>query len=135
MSLKARDGSGWERFPSYAAGVAAGVARLLDPAGPYAATRTLEELFAVYAPASDGNDPAAYARFAAEYVGWYRVLEGEARNGTAAGGIDWSPLPYPAMVDLVVAKPGKGAGFDRCAPRGPRIVGFCDHITAGEGSP
>jgi len=43
------------------------------------------------------------------------------------------PVPFPPLVDLVVAKPTSGdAGFDRCEPRGPRIVGVCDHITAGE---
>ncbi len=129
LSLKARDGSGgWARFPAYAAGIGAGVERLLDPGGPYAATRTLPELFAVWAPASDGNDPAEYARFVERYAERYRALE-------RRGALRWDPVPYPPMVDLVVAKPWEGAGFDRCAPRGGRIVGVCDHITAGEGSP
>jgi len=128
MSLKAGDGSGrWARFGSYAEGIAAGVARLLDPAGPYAATRTLPELFAVYAPASDGNDPGEYARFVERYVARYRALE-------RPGAVRWDPVPYPPMVDLVVPKPWEGAGFDRCPFRGDRIVGVCDHITAGEGS-
>lgn len=46
----------------------------------------------------------------------------------------WRPYPYPTMVDVHVVKPGEGAGFDRVAPRGPRIVGSCNHITDGEAS-
>lgn len=46
----------------------------------------------------------------------------------------WRPYPLPPMVDVHVVKPGEGAGFDRVAPRGPRIVGSCNHITDGRGS-
>ncbi len=43
----------------------------------------------------------------------------------------WRPYPYPTMVDLVVQKPGEGAGFNRCAFRRPNIRGFATHITDG----
>lgn len=62
----------------------------------------------------------------------------------AAAGIDggatpapvdpWRPYPYPKMVDVLVPKPGEGAGFDRVAFRRPRIVGSCNHITDGDAS-
>ena len=35
------------------------------------------------------------------------------------------------MRRAIVEKPGEGAGFDRCPPRGGRIAGFCTHITDG----
>lgn len=128
MSLKHADGSGrWAAFASYADGVRDGVRRLRDPEGPYAATTTLAELAAVYAPASDGNDPAAVARFWERYIRRYRGME-------EAGALDWTPVPYPPLVDLVVAKPYDGAGFDRVPFRGDRIIGVCDHITDGDGS-
>ena len=126
MSLKARDG-GWDRFPSYAAGIAAGITRLRDPAGPYAASVTLLDLARVYAPATDGNDPLAIARFWERYIARYAGME-------PVAGLNWAPVPYPPLVDLVVSKPYDGAGFDRVAFRGDRIIGVCDHITAGEGS-
>ena len=44
------------------------------------------------------------------------------------------PHPWPPMVDLIVAKPYEGAGFDRCRPRAGRIQGLCTHITDGTGS-
>lgn len=128
MSLKRRDGSGrWAAFPTYAAGITEGARRLADPGGPYAGTTTLVELANVYAPATDGNDPAAIARFWERYIQRYRGME-------EAGSLDWTPAPYPALVDLVVPKPYDGAGFDRVRYRGDRIIGVCDHITAGEGS-
>jgi hypothetical protein len=128
MSLKHRNGSGrWAEFATYTDGVREGVRRLRDPAGPYATTTTLIELAQVYAPAWDGNDPAAVARFWERYIQRYRGME-------EAGSLDWTPVPYPAMVDLVVPKPYEGAGFDRVPFRGERIIGVCDHITAGEGS-
>jgi hypothetical protein len=128
MSLKRSDGSGrWAEFPTYAAGVREGVRRLRDPEGPYAATETLVELAQVYAPAGDGNDPAAVARFWERYIQRYRGLE-------EAGALDWTPAPYPPMVDLVVSKPYDGAGFDRVRFRGDRIIGVCDHITDGDAS-
>lgn len=44
----------------------------------------------------------------------------------------WRPYPYPEMrKDCHVEKPGERAGFDRVSPRGPRIVGSCNHITDG----
>lgn len=128
MSLKREDGSGrWAEYASYTDGVRDGVRRLRATTGPYAATTTLDDLARVYAPASDGNDPGEVARFWERYILRYRGLEGPA-------GLDWTPVPYPPMVDLVVPKPYEGAGFDRVRPRRERIVGVCDHITAGEGS-
>lgn len=44
----------------------------------------------------------------------------------------WRPYPYPPMrKDAHVRKAFDGAGFDRVAHRGPRIVGSCNHITDG----
>lgn len=42
--------------------------------------------------------------------------------------------PFPPMAMKIVQKPGERAGFDRVPFRGPRIVGICDHITAGNGT-
>lgn len=52
-------------------------------------------------------------------------------DGTTPAVDPWRPYPYPKMVDLLVTKPGDGAGFDRVAFRRPRIRGFCTHITDG----
>lgn len=55
-------------------------------------------------------------------------------SAAAAGRDRWRPLPYPALVDLIVAKSRDGAGFDRVAARGPLTVGSCNHITEGDAS-
>lgn len=44
----------------------------------------------------------------------------------------WRPMAYPRMRDAIVDKAYDGAGFNRVAFRGDRIVGICDHITDGD---
>lgn len=58
----------------------------------------------------------------------------EVMEKPASGGDPWRPYPYPPLVNVHVVKPGERAGFDRVRPRGPRIVGICNHITDGRGS-
>ena len=52
--------NGWAVYATYIQAAEAWARRVLDPAGPYRATGTIAELIRVYAPASDGNDEAAY---------------------------------------------------------------------------
>lgn len=60
-AMKLSNGS-WARYRTYEEAAGAWTARLLSPTGPYANTKTMAELIAVYAPASDNNDEAAYVR-------------------------------------------------------------------------
>lgn len=119
----------WRRYPSYAAAAADWGSYILGPV--YQDLKTIAELIGRYAPWSDGNNPDNYGRRAAELIQALPLLEEE----SSVSDLDpWRPYPYPKMVDLLVTKPGEGAGFDRVAPRRDKIRGFCTHITDGVGS-
>lgn len=69
-------------YPSWAEGLAEWKRRLTDPSyknGVYAKTKTIEELVAVYAPATDprNNPPAYVAKVKAMLAGWGIYLEEE----------------------------------------------------------
>lgn len=42
--------------------------------------------------------------------------------------------PKPPIIEMICEKPYEGAGFTRVSPRKGRLVGVCNHITAGRGS-
>jgi hypothetical protein len=88
---------------------------------------SLAEMLRRYSPPNE-NDTEALIRGAVERINRWRAEGGEA----AAGGINWAPLAYPPMRLAIVSKPAEGAGFYRVAPRWPRIVGCCNHITDGD---
>lgn len=88
---------------------------------------SLAEMLGRYSPPHE-NDTEALIRGAVERINRWRAASGEARTG----GINWAPLPYPSMRLAIVSKPAEGAGFYRVAPRGPRIIGCCNHITDGD---
>ena len=103
----------------------------------------LEQAFlSVYFPGDDNNG-TTQAAYLDKVRGLVRTMAADAAGATPVPTTPvpvpeptprpdpWRPYPWPAMVDLVVAKPGERAGFDRCAPRGGRIEGFCTHITDG----
>jgi hypothetical protein len=120
----------WARYASYADAAEDWAQRVLGPT--YANATSIAEFIAIYAPAFDGHDPEAYARMAATEIDALPrqvVLEPLPDDSDP-----WRPLPYPDMVNVHVVKPGERAGFDRVAPRGPRVVGICNHITDGRGS-
>jgi len=116
----------WRRYPSYAAAAADWGPYILGPT--YRDLTTIAQLIARYAPWSDGNNPDAYGRQAAELINQLPLLDEEEPVPDA---INWEPIPWPTMRRAVVTKPYDGAGFYRVSPRGPRIVGSCNHITEG----
>jgi hypothetical protein len=65
-----------------------------------------------------------------------RAMPGMEDPDVAMTGYNFDPalVPFPAMDMMIVAKPGERAGFDRVPSRKNRIVGVCDHITAGNGT-
>lgn len=84
----------WARFTSYEEAAQSFASRLTSLNGPYAMTDTLAELVHVYAPASDGNDEAAYvAAIAREIDALPRLSSG----GTMAA----NPFPTPVVYDLM----------------------------------
>lgn len=85
---------------------------------------SLAGMYFKYSP-PDENDTDGLIRQAVERINRWR-------EGASSGGINWSPLPYPAMLDMIVPKPGENAGFTRTSFRGPRTVGSCNHITDGD---
>lgn len=136
--LGLRDRSGqtlaFEDFSSAAACVKELVRRWTDPAykqGVYGPQNlSIEGMIAKYSPPHE-NDTEALIRACVDNINAWRAAEGD----TGGDDVNWSPLPYPEMTDLIVEKPAyDGAGFYRVPARGPRIVGVCDHITDGEGS-
>jgi len=88
LNLRPRGGDGYQRFASYAEGIAEWRARLLDPGYAYTGTTDILSLVSVFAPASDSNDPAAYAA---------HVL-----SRLAAWGVQESPMPTKPTI-LVIA--------------------------------
>lgn len=87
-----------------------------------------DALVTTYFPGGDVNGTTQ-----AGYVNHVRSLMATMTGGTTPAD-PWRSYPYPPMVDVLVKKPYDGAGFDRVVPRGPRIVGSCNHITDGRGS-
>lgn len=133
-----KSGGTWAKYPNYAQAARDWSARILGPT--YEDATSLADFIAIYAPSSDGNDPNAYATMAANEINALPqqvIIEPDPDPvpDPGDGPVDpWRPMPFPPMVKLICAKPYDGAGFDRVRPRGPRIVGSCNHITDGRGS-
>lgn len=71
LNLRPRGGTGYLKFASYTDCIKEWVSRITDPNYAYAGTITVQDLVAVYAPASDSNDPEAYAaNILARFVRW-----------------------------------------------------------------
>jgi hypothetical protein len=140
-AVKNSDGS-WAKYPDYAAAASAWADRILGPV--YADLTTVADFIGRYAPWSDGNNPINYGRKVAAQVNALprQVIITPTPHPdptpTPTPGPTpadpWRPYPFPPMERLICEKPYDGAGFDRVVPRGPRIVGSCNHITDGRGS-
>lgn len=129
LNLRPRGGSGYLKFASYTDCIKEWVSRITDPAYAYADTVTVLDLVRVYAPATDSNNPEAYAaNVLARFDRWGIVP----KETTMSDTIVFGNVPDPGIVQMICAKPYDGAGFTRVAPRKP--VGVCEHITAGRGS-
>jgi hypothetical protein len=120
------------RFDSPLACVREAMQRWTDPAykeGVYLPRElSIRDFYHRYSPPAE-NDTEALIRALLERLNAWRAEGGATRDA-----ISWAPMPYPPLVELIVSKPYDGAGFYRVAPRRPRIVGSCNHITDGEGS-
>jgi len=83
----------WWRFGTFAEAARTWAQRLTDPAGPYAGTRTIEELINVYAPAwaDGGNDVGAYVATVC------REIDRLPRTG---GAVSANPFREPAIYEL-----------------------------------
>lgn len=126
-AVKSPDGD-WRRFGSYTEAARQWGPYVLGPT--YQDLTSIAEFIAFYAPWSDGNNPDAYGRQLAAEINGLPLAGLE--DGDVANAINWAPLPWPAMRDAIVSKPYDGAGFNRVAARGPRMVGSCNHITDGD---
>lgn len=126
--LRPRGGDGFMRFQSWAAAAREWYARVTDPNYAYADTQTVEEYVHTYAPASDGNNEAAYVAAIKAYAKEY-----SATASPPTTTITFGRVPKPSMIEMICDKPREGAGFDRVAPR--KIVGTCNHRTEGRDTP
>ena len=64
------------------------------------------------------------------------INEWMSTQGGPTLGRNWDVPAWSSDVAIkIVPKPYDGAGFDRVAYRGDRMVGTCDHITEGGGTP
>lgn len=75
----------------------------------------------------NGNTGAGYRRALDGLIAEYGEEETPVTDG-----INWEPLPRPAMVRAIVNKARDGDGFSRTTSRGPRTIGCCNHITDGD---
>lgn len=116
----------WRRYPSYAAAAADWGPYILGPV--YRDLTSIAQLIARYAPWSDGNNPDAYGRQAAELINQLPLLEEEEKPVTD---LVFKTLRPPTYITRIVPKPWEGAGFDRVPPR--NNVGMCMHKWWGYG--
>ena len=125
----------WARYDSYEDAAKDWAERVLGPT--YDAATTLAEFINIYAPSFE-NDTNRYIQMAVDEVNALPrqvVIVEPDEPDPGDGPVDpWRPYPYPEMVNVHVTKAYDGAGFDRVRPRGPRIVGVCNHITDGDPS-
>jgi hypothetical protein len=104
----------WMRFGSYADAVTYWRDRLTSPTGPYANTKTLEELIHVYAPDKDGNNEAAY-------VAAIKAMVGAWPEPGVSMPITYGRVPHPGYLDRLIVKP-EGQGWNNLGPRQPKFV-------------
>lgn len=95
---------------------------------------------AVYFPGDDAGTNTTQAGYIAKVKQLVRQMERNARPPKPepepvpepTPPVDpWRPMPYPKMIDVHVAKPYDGAGYNSCAFRRPLTRCFVTHITAG----
>jgi hypothetical protein len=107
----------WHRFAGYAACAASWRERLLDSGGPYAATITLRDLIAVYAPASE-NDTDRYIR---EVVAVVNRLPELGPSPPAGAALWFGRVAAPPVVHRDLP-PDLNTAWDDLGPRRPRFV-------------
>lgn len=85
-----------------------------------------------YHPGRDpksGASPETYVASVGDLMAEYNAAVGDQPE---SGTYNWTVPAWPKGFEKrIVQKPGEGAGFDRVAFRGPRMVGVCNHITDG----
>ncbi|MEA2597640.1 MAG: hypothetical protein QOF01_4109, partial [Thermomicrobiales bacterium] len=114
---------GFAAFATWAEAVRFWHGKIVDPAYAYARTVTIEDYIRVYAPASDGNDEAAY----------YAAIR--ALIATLPASSDPPPVrgrvPKPPVVRSWVTNKRIGHGREPDQQRAGRIVGTCHHTMEG----
>src|SRR5262245_5568807 len=123
LGLRPRNAGGFARFSNWAEAVRFWHDKIVDPAYAYAATVTLEDYVHVYAPASDGNDEAAYR---AAIRGFIATLRSATDPPPTRGHV-----PKPPVVKRWVTNKRIGLGREPDQPRAGRIVGSCHHTMEG----
>ena len=104
--------------------------RLTDPAGPYADARTVADLIAVYAPASDGNDEARYVAQVEALLARWGITEGETMPTT----YDLARDADAARFGLTPAERGKLLGYRIENRAGYKPLVIIPHIQDGNTS-
>lgn len=84
----------WAVYGSFAAAAAAWVARITDPAGPYAGTESIRQMLEVYAPATDGNNVGLYAEVVMREIDALPVAN-------PPGAAPANPFRAPVLYDVV----------------------------------
>lgn len=126
LGLRPRNGDGFARFATWAEAVRFWLSKIVDPTYAYARTVTLADYVHVYAPASDGNDEAAY-RAAIEAVIAALPSANDASVPTPVRG----KVPKPPVVRRWVTNKAIGHGREADQERASRIVGTCHHTMDG----
>lgn len=83
----------WAKYPDYTMAARNWAERLTNQNGPYAATQTIAQLIAVYAPRNDGNDERAYVDAVCVEIDAL-PLSGEGLP------VERNPYPQPTIYDL-----------------------------------
>jgi|GEM_PF-1898336 len=98
-AMKAADG-GWMSLGSYARAAEVWADRLLETAGPYARTRTIDELIRVYHPVGpDGNTEEGTARYVETVCREIDALPLVAEGGT---GMAFGNVPQPKWTERLI---------------------------------
>jgi hypothetical protein len=126
LGLRPRNGAGFARFATWAEAVRFWLDKIVDPTYSYAQTVTLADYVHVYAPASDGNDEAAY-RAAIEAT----IAALPSANDSPASAPVRGKVPKPPVVRRWVTNKAIGHGREADQQRAGRIVGTCHHTMDG----
>ncbi|MEA2524744.1 MAG: hypothetical protein QOF73_1971, partial [Thermomicrobiales bacterium] len=123
LGLRPRNAGGFAAFATWAEAVRFWHGKIVDPAYAYARTVTIEDYIHVYAPASDGNDEAAYCAAIRALIA---TLPASSDPPPVRGRV-----PKPPVVRSWVTNKRIGHGREPDQQRAGRIVGTCHHTMEG----
>jgi hypothetical protein len=123
LGLRPRNAGGFAAFATWAETVRFWHGKIVDPAYAYARTVTIEDYVHVYAPASDGNDEAAYCAAIRALIA---TLPASSDPPPVRGRV-----PKPPVVRSWMTNKRIGHGREPDQQRAGRIVGTCHHTMEG----